>query len=132
MAGVQALAARLRPPRRPRDRSAPECSDQELRALDTLGRHGRVTMSQLAAQLGVPLSTASRTVDRLVAKRLVERKPLLRDRRIVHVAFSPRGRRINQYVVDARRAAAAAMLGALTERERAWLIERLARMVERR
>lgn len=89
-------------------------------------------MSQLAAQLGVPLSTASRTVDRLVAKRLVERKPLLRDRRIVHVAFSPRGRRINQYVVDARRAAAAAMLGALTERERAWLIERLARMVERR
>ena len=45
----------------------------------------RMMMSNLAESLGVPLSTATHTVDRLVAKGLVERNRSEEDRRVVEV-----------------------------------------------
>ena len=128
---LDALAERLRPRRRLVDRGAPDCSPQELFALTVLGRSSRLTMTDLAAAMQVPLSTASRIVDRLVAKGLVARTPLARDRRVIHVAFSRRGERINQFVAESRQTAAEALLKALPVRERAALLKRLARMVER-
>ncbi|HLF12407.1 MAG TPA: MarR family transcriptional regulator [Gammaproteobacteria bacterium] len=129
---VDALTDRLQPKRRPRDAGAPECSLRELRALTALGRHGRLTMSVLAGLLDVPLSTATRIVERLVAKGLVERGQSGRDRRIVEVGFGQRGRRINQYVEESRRAEAESMLGALSASERATLLRQLARLVDAR
>ena len=128
IAGVEALARRLKPRRRPNDVHAPECSAQELRALNTLGRTGRLTMSELAAVLETPLSTATRIVDRLAGKGLVERRQVTGDRRVVHVQFSRRGKRINQFVDDSRRSAAQAMLKALPARDRELVLDRLARM----
>jgi DNA-binding MarR family transcriptional regulator len=124
------LADRLRARRRPQDAGEPECSPRELRALGELGRRGRITMSDLAKALDVPLSTATRTVERLVAKGLVERKQATRDRRVVEVCFGRRGKRINQYVNDSRNAAARALLDSLAARERDRLVRQLARLVE--
>ncbi len=130
LAHLDALVERLRPRRRPVDRGAPDCTPQELFALTVLGRRGRLTMTDLAAAMQAPLSTASRIVDRLATKGLVARTPLARDRRVVHVAFSRRGERINQFVVESRLTAAEALLKALPARERTTLLVRLAQMVE--
>lgn len=127
---IDALAERLRPRRRPQDVRARECTPRELRTLAVLGRDGRVTMSVLAQSLDVPLSTATRTVEGLVAKGLVERAQSASDRRIVEVGFGRRGKRINEYVANWRRAEAREMLAALSTRERTKLLRDLALVID--
>jgi DNA-binding MarR family transcriptional regulator len=82
-------------------------------------------MSDLAAALAVPLSTATRIVDHLVEKRLVERKRSPQDRRVVTIHFSRRGRTIHQYVFSARTSLAAQLLSALAPAHRAALLKHL-------
>jgi len=94
-------------------------------ALTVLGHRGRLTMTDLAAAIQAPLSTASRIVDRLVKKGLVARTTLARDRRVIHVTFSRRGERINQFVVEWRQTEAEAVLKALPPRQRAALLKQL-------
>jgi DNA-binding MarR family transcriptional regulator len=131
IAHVDALAERLRPERRRADRGVPACSPQELFALNTLGRRGHLTMTDLAGAMRVPLSTASRIVDRLVDKDLVVRTPQPHDRRVVHVAFSRRGERINRHVVDSRQAVALELLRALGDRRAAALMAVLGHLAPR-
>jgi DNA-binding MarR family transcriptional regulator len=126
---LDALVDRMRPRRRPRDAAAPECSPRELRALAAIGRHGRLTMSKLAELLDTPLSTATRIVDRLAAKGLVERRQAKHDRRIIEVAFGRRGKQIHRYVVESRHAEAHALLAALGAGERAELLRHLDRLI---
>jgi DNA-binding MarR family transcriptional regulator len=125
---LDAIAERLRPKRRQQDAGARECSARELRALALLGKHGRATMTVLAQTLDVPLSTATRIVEALVRKDLVERARSKTDRRIVEVRFGRRGKRIDEYVKRSRRAAAAALLETLSTSECAALIAGLARV----
>jgi DNA-binding MarR family transcriptional regulator len=132
VAHLDALAERLRPSRRPVDRRAAQCSAQELFALNTLGRRERLTMSDLAAAMRVPLSTASRVVDRLTDKGLVVRTPLEHDRRVVHVSFSRRGQRINRFVVASRQSAAMKLLETLRPGDASALLAALARLAEER
>jgi DNA-binding MarR family transcriptional regulator len=89
-----------------------------------------MTMSAVAALLDVPLSTATHTVDRLVAKGLVERKQAARDRRVVEIEFGRRGKTINRFVLASRRSAAGAMLAALTAGERKALLRQLGKMID--
>jgi DNA-binding MarR family transcriptional regulator len=51
-------------------------------------------MSALASQLGVPLSTTTSLVQRLVRKGLVARTQSDRDQRIMHVELTDEGRRV--------------------------------------
>jgi DNA-binding MarR family transcriptional regulator len=129
LAQLDALAERVQPKRRPQDAGVRECSPRELRALGAIGQHGRLTMSALAELLEVPLSTATRTVDKLVSKGLIERKQSAQDRRVFEVAFGRRGKRIHQYVLDSRQGEARTMLAALTIRERRDLLAKLAQLV---
>lgn len=128
LAHLDELAELLRPRRRPQDRDLPECSASELRALAALGRLGAIAMSDLAAMLGLPISTATRIVDRLVAKDLAARRRSPQDRRIVQVSFSPKGQRIHEFVVATRRAAASALLESLPSARRASLLRQLSRI----
>jgi DNA-binding MarR family transcriptional regulator len=80
----------------------------------------------------VPLSTASRVVDRLAAKRLVVRTPVVHDRRVVHVGFSRRGQRINQFVVASRQSAAIELLEEVGAHDAGTLLAALERMVNGR
>ena len=128
IAYFDALADRLIPARRPQDSGEPECSRTELRALAALARREPVSMTELASALDVPLSTATRTVDKLVAKDLVERRSLQQDRRVVQVGFSRRGKEINRYVMRSRVAAARRMLQALSLTGRKTLLLQLERL----
>jgi len=122
-------AERLRPVRRPQDLDQPECSQLELRALAALGQRHTLTMTELAGILKVPLSTATHMIDKLVAKNLVERRHVKHDRRIVQVAFSKKGKRIHQFVLESRFAAGRAMLAGLNPRERGIFLQRISKMV---
>jgi DNA-binding MarR family transcriptional regulator len=123
------VADRLRPVRRPQDLDQPECSQLELRALAALGQRHTLTMSELAAILKVPLSTATHMIDKLVVKNLVERRHVKHDRRIVQVAFNKKGKRIHQFVLESRFASGRAMLAALNPRERRIVLQRISKMI---
>ena len=64
--------------------------------LRTLHFEGPQTMSSLAADLGVRLSTMTGVVDQLERKGLVERVNHPEDRRSLHVRTTARGRRLYQ------------------------------------
>jgi DNA-binding MarR family transcriptional regulator len=53
---------------------------------------GPITMGELSRELGVPLSTATRTMDWLVNNGYAERLPDLNDRRIVLVGLTRAGK----------------------------------------
>ncbi|NLG85480.1 MAG: MarR family transcriptional regulator [Firmicutes bacterium] len=65
---------------------------KDLFVLETLGRFGETTMSELATALGVPLTTMTSIVGRLVEKGYLERRRTEEDRRVVLVTLTPAGR----------------------------------------
>ena len=128
IAHIDALADLLIPPRRHQDADSPECSATELRLLATLGSNEPLTMTDLAASLGIHVSTATRAIDKLEAKGLVERKRTAADRRIVQVGFSRKGRLINRFVVKHRSNVARRLLAMLGANDRDTFIVHLAKL----
>lgn len=72
----------------------------EVRALRTIPSMDRITMHQLATAMGVPVSTATRIVDRLVSKDLAVRVRSENDRRLVLVELSEQTRAHRQRIFD--------------------------------
>lgn len=64
----------------------------QLRALTVLHRAGRTNLAQLAAGMGVTVSTTSRLVDRLVAAGLVDRRTAPHNGREIALRLTRRGR----------------------------------------
>lgn len=95
-----------------------EISREEFRALIFLDSGDSVTMSSLADSLGVPLSTATHTMDRLVAKGLAERNRGIEDRRVVKVQISAAGQKMQDSIRDQRRSVARSWLEPLAPEER--------------
>lgn len=83
-----------------------ELSIAQLAALHLLdqasGRDGGVRQSALAAALGRSPSAASRLVDGLVQRELVERRETPEDRRARVLRLSPRGRELLDEIGEAR------------------------------
>ena len=127
---IDALAELLTPARRPEDNGESECSRTELRILAALGRREPVTMTDLAGLLNLPMSTATRAVDKLVTKGLAERRRIASDRRIVQIGFSRRGKQIDRFVTKSRMAAARRMLKRLNAAERNSLSDGLGKLVD--
>ena len=97
-------------------------------ALFELGTNGPQRLVRLAELLGVTAPTASRAVDVLEAKRLVERHPDPDDRRAQRIALTDDGRsRFDERQALARGAFEPAVRG-LSREERALLRELLARV----
>ncbi len=71
--------------------TTPEVTLPQFRALVLLEQHGKLGVKQLADELGVVTSTASRMCDRLVSKRLVRRSTDRSDRRQVSLRLLPAG-----------------------------------------
>ncbi len=65
-----------------------QISPPEMRSLMWLGRRGKTVMTDFAQGIDVPLSTATRIVNRLVKKGIVERHRSDEDRRIVEIDLS--------------------------------------------
>jgi len=70
----------------------PEVTLPQFRALVLLEQHGGLSIAELAGELGVVSSTASRMCDRLVAKKLVRRSVDRSNRRQVTLRLSAAGR----------------------------------------
>lgn len=129
LSAIDAISERLEPPRRSQDANAPDCSIRELSALQAIRKHGRINMSDLAAIIDVPVSTATRLVDQLVSKKLLTRQTSLQDARKVEVDFSSLGDEINAYINQARQAHALSMLNVLSAEERASFLAQLSRLL---
>jgi DNA-binding MarR family transcriptional regulator len=82
----------------------------QVRALFWLGRHGQMSVGQLAAGLGVSQPSATETLDRLVRAGLVERTHDPTDRRIVRSSLTPKGRELTDRPWETRRAVLATAL----------------------
>jgi DNA-binding MarR family transcriptional regulator len=126
-------------PRRSGDEAALEISREEIRALVILDSSGLdssgpdpaargMMMSTLAESLGVPLSTATHTVDRLVAKGLVLRNRSEEDRRVVQVEMSDYGRKLQEEFRDKRKLMACSWLEPLSSGEREIFLELMAKI----
>jgi DNA-binding MarR family transcriptional regulator len=105
-----------------------ELSPQDGRALVTRSGRGPITMTDFSELLGVPLSTATRTVERLIEKGLAIRSRIEDDRRVVRVDLSEEGKKLNQKFAEHRRAFGNAMLSPLTHGEREIFIELMSKM----
>ena len=125
MRAIDRLTDTLAPEGRP---DAPEVSSRELQALRAIGwaerDERRLRMSDLAATMRVPLSTASRVVDRLVRKKLVSRDGGT-DGRTVHVRFSPHGMKVGRCLMQWRITTAQDRLRTLSAPERRALLAAL-------
>ncbi len=105
-------------------------SRSEIAVLDTLGAEGTMAMGELAARVRVPLSTATRIVDRMVERRLVRRERPEDNRRVVRVALAPAGQRFYDEALTARMAGTEQMLRYLTVREQEALLRLYSKMSE--
>lgn len=70
------------------DRDLPK---SDLLALLMLQRRGEATMSELAADLSAPLSTATGIGTRLEKRKLIERERHARDKRVILLRLTPAG-----------------------------------------
>lgn len=98
-------------------------SPAEIRVLIFLGEKGETIMTELAAAIDTPLSTVTRIADRLERKGLIVRSRSDRDRRIVVVAPSEKGKMLHSTVREHQLALAFKMLELLTPGERKTFIE---------
>jgi DNA-binding MarR family transcriptional regulator len=91
--GIVRLWAELQRRKDSRDASTHELTTSQAQTLRLLVLDGPKRIGTLAADLGVTMATASRTVDALVAAGLVEREPDPADARAVRVVLTARGKR---------------------------------------
>jgi MarR family 2-MHQ and catechol resistance regulon transcriptional repressor len=98
-------------------------------ALRTLAESGPLAMGALAAALGLSVSAATRSVDALVERRLVERRASAEDRRVRRVALAPRGRTLWRKLHRELLAMERRVLAGLSAAERRTVVAVLHRLV---
>lgn len=86
---------------------------------------GPTKLVTLAEQLGVNPSTATRTVDRLIASGMVSREANPASRREVVLRLSEDGERVVEQVTTRRRAEIAEIVGRMSAKDRAGLVDAL-------
>lgn len=97
-------------------------SPPEMRSLMWLGKFGKTVMTEFAKGTGVPLSTATRIVNRLVDKGHVVRRRSDLDRRIVEIDLSPIGYEYKARFYARRMKSSQKILSPLNEGERETLL----------
>jgi DNA-binding MarR family transcriptional regulator len=97
-------------------------SRSEIAVVDTVGAEGPMSMGAIAGRVRLPLSTATRVVDRLVARGMLQRERPEDNRRVVRVALATGGRKFYQAALRSRIAGAQRMLDRLTESEQSDLV----------
>jgi DNA-binding MarR family transcriptional regulator len=100
----------------------------EMLALVLLQHKGERTMSELAGDLGAPLSTASGIGERLARRGLVQRQRSAEDRRVVVVRLTRKGETAAGKLRQQVEALLRRVAGALTEEELAQLLSLLAKV----
>jgi DNA-binding MarR family transcriptional regulator len=127
---LDALFRRLMLPRQPAEEQQLELSREEIRALILLRSSERSIMTDFAGALGIPLSTATHTIDRLVQKGLVMRVRSEADRRIVQVEMSETGKKLHAALRAKHQAMALSWLEPLSRNERENFLNLMAKIAE--
>jgi DNA-binding MarR family transcriptional regulator len=127
---LDALFRRLMLPRQPAEEQNLELSREEFRALILLRSSGRSIMTDFAGSLGIPLSTATHTIDRLVHKGLVMRVRSEEDRRIVQVEMSESGKKLHAALRARHQAMALSWLEPLSRNERENFLSMMAKIAQ--
>ncbi len=84
-------------------------------ALLAFPEESSVSMNELSQTMGLANSTMTRMVDQLVAKGLVLRRQGEEDRRVVQVALTAKGQRLQRTLEEARRELLRQILGDIEE-----------------
>ncbi len=87
-----------------------------------------LTMGELSEALSVPLSTATRVVNTLVESGYVQRFSDPQDRRVVRVAFAPKGRKLFRFIESRIAERVRKIASYLTDEEMATLTQLLSRV----
>lgn len=112
------------------DGSAAELGGSEILAVNLLGRRGRCTMSELAGECGLVLSSMTAVVDRLVAKGCVKRiRDDKEDRRKVYVELDRKGEKVYQDLLEVEMEMIITIMDSLKPREQDALLEALGKAV---
>jgi DNA-binding MarR family transcriptional regulator len=102
---------------------------QDVRALTWLGHNGQALMAEFAKGVGVPLSTATRLVDRLIEKGVVTRQRSDDDRRIVRIALTTAGKKLDERFFSLRLATSRTLLAKLNAADQRVLVSLLKKVV---
>lgn len=102
----------------------------QFRTLVVLRAHGESRLNRLSERLRVNASTALRTVDRLIAGGLVERRENPADRREVRIELTARGRSLVDEVTARRREAIETIVRGMPASQRAGMVEALLAFAE--
>ncbi len=79
-----------------------ELTPAQLEALAFINRHGGCSAKALSEGLHISIPSSTRLVDRLVRKRLVDRRESGEDRRLVHLTLTETGQTALDLVQEAR------------------------------
>ncbi len=88
-------------------------------ALDVVVRRGSLKMSEIAKELGVSTPAATGIVERMHELRMVTRRSDPRDRRVIRIAATAKGRKIVRTLLAERGRMFSRLFGRLTASERA-------------
>jgi DNA-binding MarR family transcriptional regulator len=102
----------------------------QFRTLVVVRAHGATRLNRLAARLHVSPSTALRSVDRLVAAGLVDRRENVVDRREVVIELTDAGRHLVDEVTSRRRTAILQAVQVMPQERRGELVEALLAFAE--
>ena len=102
----------------------------QFRTLVVLHAHGPTRLDQLVQRLQVNSSTALRTVDRMIANSLVERRENQADRREAVIELTAKGRRLVDDVTERRRHAIADIVKRMPPARRRQMVEALLAFAE--
>ncbi|MGH7748379.1 MAG: MarR family winged helix-turn-helix transcriptional regulator [Candidatus Dormibacteria bacterium] len=105
-------------------------TQHQLEVVGSLARRGRVTMHELAAQLGVGPSSATQLVDRLINRELVERHTDPGDRRLVWIVATPRAEQLTSRFDEHKREIVRALAHGLTDDELSTFVALLAKLAD--
>ena len=97
-------------------------SKPEIFLIHALGEAGRLNMTELARRMSVALSTVTGIVDRLIARGCVIRDRTEKDRRVVFVELTEKGREMFQQDRRAQQKVAMEVLSNLSEAEQEELV----------
>ena len=101
----------------------------QLWALEYLSRHGSSPMNHIAQFLKISKPAATGLIDRLIAQGLVRREGDKRDRRVVLVAITAKGRKIIANIWEQKRNTIVKVFGQISPSDRTQYITILEQVV---
>ena len=90
----------------------------QMVALDYAAHHPKVTMTELSKVLSIRLSSTTVLVDRLIREKMLRRERDEKDRRLVWVMVTPRGKKVISQIMEQKRRSIKDIFGVLSGRER--------------